>query len=88
LLIDDATGIVVGRISFEDHSGPNGWRASYKIVDMNELRDDRMAWFATGPEAKAFVESGTYCRSYIIERKRTKDEILRHAGVRVGPKTL
>jgi hypothetical protein len=85
-LFDDETGIGVGRISCDPHGGPRPWKAEYRVVDNNELRDAAMAWYETGPEAKAYVESNTYCRTYHIKRKRTKEEILAHAGVRPKPK--
>ena len=41
-----------------------------------------MARFKTGKEAKDYAEAQTGGQLYVLQRKRTKAEILRRAGVR------
>lgn len=55
------------------------------MIRDNELKDESMNWHKTGAEAKAHAESQTSWRKFNIGRKRSKEEILAHAGVRPKP---
>ena len=82
-LYDTASDLEIARIS----CAPDGdWRWITRVIRDNELKDEQMGWVKTGPEAKAYCEQETSWRSYNIGRKRTKEEILAHAGVRSKPK--
>lgn len=74
-LIDAASGLAIARINAE----PDGVCRS--IIE-GELKDSVMAWFKTGKEAKDYAEAQTGGQHYVVQRKRTKAEILRRAGVR------
>jgi hypothetical protein len=81
-LHDADSDLEIARIS----RTPDGdWRSIVRTIRDNELKDESMSWFKTGPEAKAYAESQTSWRNYNVGRKRTKEEILARAGVRPTP---
>lgn len=78
-LYDAESGFEIARIN----QRPNGlWDFVVRAVRDNELQDVIAGGNKTGPEAKQYCEAQTGGCRYLIERKRTKAEILRHAGVR------
>jgi hypothetical protein len=81
-LHDAASNLEIARIYRESDGG---WRYIIRTIRDNELKDDEMGWVKTGPEAKQLCESSTSWRNYNIGRKRSKEEILAHAGVRPKP---
>ena len=82
-LHDAASNLEIARIA----RMPDGdWRYTIRTIRDNELKDDSMGCVKTGPEAKAYCEKQTSWRNYNLGRKRTKEEILAHAGVRPKPK--
>jgi hypothetical protein len=78
-----ASDLEIARIS---RTRDGDWQFIVRMIRDNELKDESMGWFKTGPEAKAHCEQQTHWRNYNIGRKRTKEEILAHAGVRPKPK--
>jgi hypothetical protein len=81
-LHDAASDLEIARI-YRESDGD--WRYIIRIIRDNELKDDSMGWAKTGPEAKAYAEQRTQWQKFNIGRKRTKEEILAHAGVRPKP---
>ena len=78
-LIDAASGLAIARI----HAEPDGgWRCVCRSIIEGELEGSIMAWFKTGKEAKDYAEAQTGGHHYVLQRKKTKAEILRRAGVR------
>jgi hypothetical protein len=77
-LIDEDSGFAIARIWAERR----GWSWIVRTLRDDELRDSLMGWFKTGPEAREYCEGQTSGLNYKIRPKRTKEEILRHAGVR------
>ena len=73
-LLDAASGLAIARI----HAEPDGdWCCVCRSIIERELKDSIMAWFKTGKEAKDYAEAQTGGQNYVLQRKRTKAEILR-----------
>lgn len=77
-LYDDASGFAIARIWAER----GGWSWIVRTLSDDKLTDSLMGWFKTGKEAREYCEGQTSGLNYKIRRKRTKNEILRHAGIR------
>ena len=76
-LIDAASGLAIARI----HAEPGGgWRCVCRSIIEGELKDGITARFNTGKEAKVYAEAQTCGKHYVVQRKRTKAEILRRAA--------
>jgi hypothetical protein len=77
-LYDEESGFAIARIFAER----NGWSWVVRALIDNGLADSMSGWFQTGAQAREFCEAQTAGQFYKIRRKRTKAEILAHAGVR------
>lgn len=77
-LYDDDSGFAIARIYAER----GGWGWIVRTLRDDKLTDSLMGWFKTGKEAREYCEGQTCGLNYKVKRKRTKEEILRHAGVR------
>lgn len=77
-LLDAETGFPVAQIYAER----GGWRYITRSIRDNELIDAISGWKESGEDAKEYCKAQTSGLNYRIQRKRTKEEILRHAGVR------
>jgi hypothetical protein len=51
-----------------------------------ELKDAIMTWMEDPTKAREYAEAQTGGMNYKFKRKRNKEEILAHAGVRPMPK--
>ncbi len=81
-LHDAASDLEIARIA---RTRDGDWSCVIRVIRDNELKDEALSWFKTGAEAKAHAEQQTQWQKYNIGRKRTKEEILAHAGVRPKP---
>lgn len=77
-LFDAEPGFSVAQIYAER----GGWRYITRSIRDNELIDAISGWMESGEDAKEYCEAQTSGLNYRIQRKRTKEEILRHASVR------
>jgi hypothetical protein len=77
-LYDEESGYAIARIFAER----DGWSWVVRALIDNGLADRMSGWFQTGKRAREFCEAQTAGQFYKIRRKRTKAEILDHAGVR------
>jgi hypothetical protein len=82
-LIDEETGFAIAQI-YKERNGK--WSYIIRVIRDGELIDNMTGGNATGPEAKEHCQAQTGGIPYRVERKRTKAEILAHAGVRPMPK--
>ena len=82
-LIDEETGLAIAQI-YKERNGM--WSYIIRSLQDGKLIDNMMGGNATGPEAKEHCQAQTSGLLYLVERKRTKAEILAHAGVRPLPK--
>lgn len=84
-LIHEASGLAIAQIIRQ----PDGmWKFIIREIRDSELKDGQMGWEPTGQQAKEYCERQTDWRNYTVGRKRTKEEILAHAGVRPKPRVL
>jgi hypothetical protein len=77
-LYDEESGFAIARIFSER----NGWSWLVRALSDDGLADSVSGWFQTGKQAREFCEAQTSGQFYKIRRKRTKAEILAHAGVK------
>ena len=82
-LIHEPSGFAIAQIIKQ----PDGmWKYIIREISQGDLKDCQMGCEQTGQQAKEYCEKQTDWRNYTVGRKRTKDEILAHAGVRPKPK--
>ncbi len=81
-LYDPASDLEIARIA---RTRDGDWSCLVRTVRDGELKDEAMNWHKTGAEAKTHAEQQTQWQKFNIGRKRTKEEILAHAGVRPKP---